>query len=1017
VTPEVTALANAATGAASSAAAYATQVAGVLGAVDTAGSSALEGQRYAAEGSVLTNLPAHVHAAEQLLKQAVWWIDAASPSAGSQTVENLGYGGSVLNATVGSSTGNTTNDPKYLSWEGENYVYLPGLGSNYLSVPDEAALRTGDLDLRVRIAADTWPLTANSVLMSRVNGAAGTLAWRWNLNTDGTMSVITYLADGSTTVVWAPSSVMSAMGPGTTLWLRVTCDADNGASKRVVTYYTSTDGNVWTQLSTNSADANTVINTTAGSGIEIGVRNATNGPIAAKIYRAQILSGINGSVVLDVDCTQITTGAATTFPARTLQTVTINRAATGKKSVAVTTPCWLFGTDSYMEVADNALLDFGATESFTAIAVARITSSTVNQGILSKRNSTGVAVANREGWQISNNAFNIQDLTPTFVTSALPTLSTTALSVIAGVRNVSSDTITPYVNATAGTPIADTTVVSLANGYEMRVGRLSGTGTQHADMEGIAFALFRRALTQDEISLLNTYYQGLDLGVYQPPKYPTYARLPQPLTDGNLAYAQDSKNLLIAREGRWDGILTESSALLPVPADAPPGEKLAKQAVWWIDAQAPGSSDSGAVNLGWGGTALNAAQATAANQPKFLPFSGTPYVYSPGNNGNAISVPHVAGEQIGDVLDVRVDARLPSWKANTGGYIFAKSTSISASSTAWYFSIGTTGNLGFAPSDGTAFATNTASANNILAGLADNTRYRIRATYTRDTGAGQHAIAFWYSTDLVTPLASVTSWIQLGATLTAASIGTMVDAPHPIGLGSYRLTTAGPEGDYYGAAIIANGAVKLVIDTSVISSGSTYTFPTLTGSTATINRSNAGRKAVAVVAPVWLFGTDDYLEVADNDLLDFGATDSFTAVLVARRWNAESLAALTKANTIGSTIQGWALNTSTTAWRFTVGDGTRLIPQAPNDTLGAASTIVGVRNVTADTLTAYWNAAAGTPLTDTSTGTLANANTLRIGTTTTDYMAMEFTAAMIFRRALTATEIQLLSDYFKGRAA
>jgi hypothetical protein len=72
--------------------------------------------------------------------------------------------------------------------------------------------------------------------------------------------------------------------------------------------------------------------------------------LAGKLFRAQILDGIDGTKVLDVDTSIITSGAATSFFALSGQTVTINRSTSGRKTVAVTHPCWLFGTDDYMEV-------------------------------------------------------------------------------------------------------------------------------------------------------------------------------------------------------------------------------------------------------------------------------------------------------------------------------------------------------------------------------------------------------------------------------------------------------------------------------------------------------------------------------------------------------------------------------------------------------------------------------------------------------------------------------------------
>jgi hypothetical protein len=189
----------------------------------------------------------------------------------------------------------------------------------------------------------------------------------------------------------------------------------------------------------------------------------------------------------------------------------------------------------------------------------------------------------------------------------------------------------------------------------------------------------------------------------------------------------------------------------------------------------------------------------------------------------------------------------------------------------------------------------------------------------------------------------------------------------------------------------------------------------------TINRSAAGRKSVAVVRPVWLLGTDDYFEVADNALLDFGAADSFTVVVVGRKWGSTlSMVLLAKSAAQTSTMTGWAVAVeSVAASTFRaplIGDGTtRRIAAVTGYTEGSLFAVAGVRDITADNLTAYRNGTAGTPVTDTTTGSLANNEVMRIGRLSgggTDYADMELLAVAVFRRALTAAEIATIATYY-----
>ena len=83
------------------------------------------------------------------------------------------------------------------------------------------------------------------------------------------------------------------------------------------------------------------------------------------------------------------------------------------------------------------------------------------------------------------------------------------LSTIVASLNRTAATSSGYVNATESSSVSVSAVGSLANGNAMTVGRYwSSSSWFYADMEGIAFAVFRKALTQYEIELLNDYYAG-----------------------------------------------------------------------------------------------------------------------------------------------------------------------------------------------------------------------------------------------------------------------------------------------------------------------------------------------------------------------------------------------------------------------------------------------------------------------------------------------------------------------------
>ena len=293
-----------------------------------------------------------------LTSLAAYYIDATDASASTQTITNLGSAGSLLPTTLGSTTSADSNDPAFLAHTGTNYVYLPGVLGNNMSVPDAAALDiTGDIDLRALVALDDWtPSTINAIVNKR-GGTASDISYDFRVTTTGNLSLL-WSVDGINTIL-VSSSVTAGITDGSIKWIRATLDVDNGASGYDVKFFTSDNGTVWTQLGSTVTGSGTTSIYSGTSEVRIGQSAPSSTNSTGKFYRAQILNGIDGTTVLDVDASVIATGAATSFTATTGQTVTINRTTSGRKTVAVTQPTWLFGTDDIMAV-DNRYMSGAA---------------------------------------------------------------------------------------------------------------------------------------------------------------------------------------------------------------------------------------------------------------------------------------------------------------------------------------------------------------------------------------------------------------------------------------------------------------------------------------------------------------------------------------------------------------------------------------------------------------------------------------------------------------------------------
>ncbi len=429
------------------------------------------------------------------------------------TAPNLGTGGSVLDAQFGSSSTSNTNEPLALAHTGTNYLYLPGVSGNYASVPDSAALDiTGDIDIRVRVALDDWTPSAAQVLLSKWLTSSGAQRSYALFVTSGGVLQLDTSADG-TAVVSTAATVATGFTDGTAYWVRVTLDVDNGSGSRVGTFSyaldSATEPTSWTAIGATVTTAGTTSLFASTSPLEIGGLNGGTLLVpAGKFYRAIVRNGIGGTVVLDADFTSgITSGGQTSFveSSSNAATVTINRSTSGRKAVAVVRNVWLLGTDDYFEVADNDLLDFTNTEDLSAVAIVRAWGTTADDTLIAKKAGTTSASA---GWMLDMGTSSVtQARISDGTTQHAPTAGTRtagALSLLAAVK--SGSTITSYLGSTAGTPVTITATGTYANSEVMRIGRLSGAGTNYADMELLAAMVFRRALSAAELAAIATYY-------------------------------------------------------------------------------------------------------------------------------------------------------------------------------------------------------------------------------------------------------------------------------------------------------------------------------------------------------------------------------------------------------------------------------------------------------------------------------------------------------------------------------
>lgn len=916
--------------------------------------------QYGAEGSVLQNIPNRTHPAEQILKQAVFWIDANHFSASSQTIRNLGWAGPALNATAGSTSSADSNDPKYLSWDGTNYVYIPNTASNTLSIPDSAAIDiTGDVDIRAKLAPDSWT-GANFDVISKWQGG-GQYSYSLVVLTAGTLRL--YWSTTGSDFLTATSTVSVPFSAGQAVTIRATRSASTG----IVKFFTSTDdGITWTQLGADVSS--TPSNIFSGTGILYIGGGSAVGVGSFKIYRAQILSGIDGISVLDVDTSLITSGSTTSFSALTGQTVTINRASSGTKTVCVTTPCWALGTDDYIEV-NNRWIPQGSNGQ--AIRLPGVTGNYLSVPDAAALDITGDIDLRAQ--------VAMDDWTPGQFMAPIAKRSSNNMSYELGVY-VTTGTLFVNISTDGTTIITKQSTVA--------------TGISDGSIKWI-----RATIDVDNGA------GGYDVKFFLSDDGLTWTQLGSTVTtSGTITLYSGSSPVYI---GAWES------------GDYFAGKVYRAQILNGINGTTVLDVDASRSTVGATTFTAVTGQTVTLNGSavSVIPAAG---VYLPGVAGNYLSSPDSSALDITGDIDVRVKVAMDDWTPAANSTFAGKWT---AASSSWYFGIGTTGlpALVWSPDN---VITRSATAT-VAPTVTDGSTLWIRAALDVDNGASQYAVMFYTSTDGST-------WTQLGSTVTGTTgVTSIFNSTAGLTVGAHNAGSNQPSAGRFYRAVIYSDLTETTkvfdanMETSITSlTQTTFTESSTNAATVTINKSGTGYVSTPIVQSGYIYPTGtSNLTPSTSSLLDFGASDSFTVLAVARLWNTAATFARLVVKTAGTTSAGYALTNYATPLTYPnyIGDGTNNITgvTATAFTAGALNAF-GLRiDRSANQASNFLNGTINSTTAISSVGSLANSRTLRIGMNLNDGNAVdtEVLAVAIFRRALTASEITTVSNYFTGRAA
>lgn len=414
--------------------------------------------------------------------------------------------------TINATSGADTNDPLLLPHTGTNYLYLPGITGNYASATDLAAVRpTGDMEFVTRVSLADWtPSAIQPIYISGSPSGFPTINHYLYVNTSG--NLVFLRPSGSTDRTYT-STAVAPFTDGATGWIKVTFDQTNGSTSEVKFYTAAdqaTEPSSWTQLGSAVTNANVGAGNSDVTGLRVGTNVVAAGLVmTGSVYRTVIRDGIAGTTVFDANFTANTNQSSFTESSANAATVTINRATSGRKSVMVTRPVWLFGTDDYMEVADNDLLDVGAGESLSAVIIMReFATGSGNTCFLSKYQGSF-----DEGWGLIRiSAAPYQ--TRTYLESGASNVEVGAPSAYSvGVATLSGahiDRTAQTVRTSVGNSLSGTASIaalgSIANTGQFRIGRNANAG-DFLNGEVMAVAVFKGAtLNSTQLGEIATYF-------------------------------------------------------------------------------------------------------------------------------------------------------------------------------------------------------------------------------------------------------------------------------------------------------------------------------------------------------------------------------------------------------------------------------------------------------------------------------------------------------------------------------
>lgn len=436
-----------------------------------------------------------------VLAEAVWYIDAAG--GGQDVIPNLGWGGRTLDAVGGGGA----HDPLYLGWDGKNYLWLPGVYGNVLTTPDAGnqGVTLDSVEFAIRVAIE------GSVVNTALMGFDSTWA-ALHLGADGRLRV-RILSDALDNIGNAWSEDPAPVTPGEAIWLKGKVTTATAVCEYAYSLDDTDDKDAvtWIPLGDPVAGGHAGDTTIEpySTGIVIGCDSS--GASGSGAMKGKVLAAASWNddvlwfdLVTADEWIDGTDFSPPTIVPRSLgfgSSFLLRSEGANYRSCPVTRPLWLFGTDQWFQVGDDDLLNFGSGD-VTVIAIVRNTNVTLDDTM--DMISKGVYGAD-SAWAISKDyyvqGFMQQDSSNYYYSGFY---RSEARDTFALRRDGGSPSFFRGGVIDTGAEIVGSVDFRLSNAESLYIGR--GPGGRLAVMEFYAAAIWRRALSDDEIAAVSAHF-------------------------------------------------------------------------------------------------------------------------------------------------------------------------------------------------------------------------------------------------------------------------------------------------------------------------------------------------------------------------------------------------------------------------------------------------------------------------------------------------------------------------------